>query len=151
MDIKSHPQGSAWSSIQLRINIDTPSEDIEYACLTKSALTGLKSLITTTTTGLSQIVARCVRSCLKKLQNKFHSQFQSCEDFENKQALAVYIPVIAYNLAQVVGRIENLEVRTKLAELVTFGDNVEVRVKDELIRLLGPRKKRDGINEEVLF
>ena len=126
--------------MMIRVNVDSPSEDIEYANLSKSSVTGIKSIL-----NISQLISRCVKSGLKKIQNKFRSQFQSVEDFEYKQAVSRYIPVIAYNLAQVAGRVESVEVRDKIRELVDA--DVEVRVKDELIKLIGLRRRKDEVEE----
>ena len=93
--VAKRPQESTWTALVVRVNLVQPPNDVDYNCLSKDGVVGIKS----SAAGLAGIVSRCVRSGLRKVQTKFPNQFQSNEDYERKRALNVYIPSIAHNLA----------------------------------------------------
>jgi DNA topoisomerase VI subunit B len=136
IDVLSKPQGSTWHSMDIRVFLQIPSIDIEYNSLTKSGVSGIKS----TEKSLAPIVARCVKSALKKLQSRFPSQFQSMEDFERKQAVGKYIPVIAHNLTEMIRRLRSEDMRNRLE---AFGVNLEERLVEEMVKLVGDKRKKN--------
>ena len=102
VSVASGPPDSSWTSLNIRVNIvQQQSRNIEYNCLSKDAVVGVKN----TSASLPIVVARCVRACLKKAQAKFRSEFQSHEDFEYKCAVAKHIPCIAHSLSALCERI----------------------------------------------
>lgn len=102
VSVASGPPDSLWTTLNIRINIvQQESRNIEYNCLSKDAVIGVKN----TSASLPIVVARCVKACLKKAQVKFRSEFQSHEDYEYKCAVAKHIPCIAHNLSALCERI----------------------------------------------
>lgn len=117
------PPDSSWSSLVVRINIVQPSCNIEYNCLSKDGVVGVKK----TSASLPVVLGRCVRGSLKKAQSKFGSEFQSHEDFEFKCALKNHIPSIAYNLSVLCGRVGSIPGREKLLKLLNTQNREEIQ------------------------
>lgn len=141
--VSSPPQGSSWTSVVVRVNLTHPSKDVDYTCLSKDGVSGVKSV----SSNLSGIVVRCVRGALKKAQTRFSMQFQSNEVFEHKRALSVYIPSIAHNLAELVARVaansDNETTRFRLREIIgdTTTENVEAKLKSVMTETLVQSKQ----------
>ena len=91
LSLSGQPNGCSWGSILIRINLATNSDRLEYTCLSKSALSNKNFDI-----------RRFLHTFLKRMQNKFSTQFQSIESWEHKRALNEYIPMIAKNLTLMI-------------------------------------------------
>jgi DNA topoisomerase VI subunit B len=130
--VSNTPHGSSWTGVVIRLNLVHPTRCVDYTCLSKDGVCGIQS----TASSLTSIVTRCLRSTLKKLQTKHPTQFQSNEQYERHRALSVYIPSIAFNLAQLVVRIRerNCEASAKLFDL--FSEGERETVEEKLKRLL---------------
>ena len=139
--VASPPQGSKWTDLYVRINLTQSSSDVDYSCLSKDGVEGIKS----SSGSLTTIVTRCVRSALRQVQSKFPSQFQSNEDFERKNAINKYIPCISKNLAECLARLSCDDAVGRLATITGTGDtgvSMEERLKNALTDALGGPRRR---------
>ena len=141
LTVASPPQGSKWTDLFIRVNLTQSSIDVDYSCLSKDGVEGIKS----SSASLTTIVTRCVRSALRQVQSKFPSQFQSNEDFERKNAINKYIPCISKNLAECLARLSCDDAVGRLATITGTGDtgvSMEERLKNALTDALGGPRRR---------
>jgi DNA topoisomerase VI subunit B len=135
MAVSSGPPDSAWTRLLIRINLSQAAANVEYNCLSKDAVVGVKN----TSASLPVVVGRCVRACLKKAQMKFRSEFQSHEDFEFKCALKKHIPCIAHNLSALCSRLSSFSAKEKLCLSTNHMGEIENKISAALIHALGDR------------
>lgn len=132
--VEGAPHESSWTQLVVRVNLTAPADQVDYACLSKSSVSGLQG------SNLTMVVSRCLRVALRRLQSKFASQFQSVEAFEHKNAVGRYIPVIVHNLIEMADRVQTDEIRAKLTDLLGADFDAKQKLFECLLRLLGPPK-----------
>ena len=131
---------STWHNLTVRVNLIYPSARVEYSSLIKEAVVGIGRPEGSPT--LQVIVARAVKGSLRRMQNRFRSQFQSNEEYEHSRALRFYIPIIAKNLSEAAGRVNDKSCKERLNDMFTFEvlndqTQLESKFKSILVERLG--------------
>jgi hypothetical protein len=130
--VRAAPQGSSWTDLVVRVNACIPAADVDYTCLSKDGVVGSKSNALSST-----VIARSLRTALKRTQARFRMQFLSNEEFERKLSISKHIPVIAHHLAQIADRVTDPVFRDRVQNLFTSSDR-EAELRTKLLSLLTP-------------
>jgi DNA topoisomerase VI subunit B len=139
-EVRVSSPNSTWKELKMRINILSPSAQVDYGSLLKDSVAGI--MHNDGRPSLNLIVSRAVKVALRKIQNKFRTQLQSTEQYERLRARSSYIPSIVKNLSECVFRIRNPVCRLRLQELLSAGssdfqEDLETELKRILMESLG--------------
>lgn len=139
-NIRACSPHSTWHNLTVRVNLIYPSARVEYSSLIKEAVMGIGRQEGAPT--LQVIVGRAVKGALRRMQNRFRSQFQSNEEYEHSRALRFYIPIIAKNLSEAAGRVNDKACKERLTDMFTLDvlndqSQLESKLKTILVERLG--------------
>ncbi|KAH7647041.1 hypothetical protein FG379_002732 [Cryptosporidium bovis] len=94
--------------------INVRGHGIQYGTLGKSSLRS--------NVGLSVLIQQTLRALIKNAQSQFPNEFMNIKDFNLKNSIEIYSPIIAKNLASMVVRSDSLVFKNGLYEIFSKCD-----------------------------